>query len=86
MGCGSGYPPAEGRVEHSQRYSSQENYIIFSLEREREARQEKKGRMRREDGVERRKMKRKRRKARKQDAEGKEGKEGHRGSKQKREG
>lgn len=30
--CSSGYPPAEGRVEHSQRNSSQENYIIFSLE------------------------------------------------------
>lgn len=28
----SGYPPAEGRVEHSQRNSSQENYIIFSLQ------------------------------------------------------
>ena len=30
--CSSGYPPAEGRVEHSQRNISQENYIIFSLE------------------------------------------------------
>ena len=30
--CRSGYPPAEGRVEHSQRDSSQENYIIFSLQ------------------------------------------------------
>lgn len=30
----SGYPPAEGRVEHSQRNSSQENYIIFSLQTE----------------------------------------------------
>lgn len=31
----SGYPPAEGRVEHSQRNSSQENYIIFSLQTQR---------------------------------------------------
>lgn len=30
--CSSGYPPAEGRVEHSQGNSSQENYIIFSLQ------------------------------------------------------
>lgn len=42
--CSGGYPPAEGRVEHSKRNSSQEHYIIFSLERER---QEKTRRMRR---------------------------------------
>lgn len=38
--CRSGYPPAEGRVEHSQRNSSQENYIVFSLERQKRATEE----------------------------------------------
>lgn len=39
----SGYPPAEGRVEHSQRNSSQENYIIFSLERKKRKKKKGKG-------------------------------------------
>lgn len=33
----SGYPPAEGGVEHSQRDSSQENYVIFSLDAKKRA-------------------------------------------------
>lgn len=41
--CSSGYPPAEGRVEHSQRNSSQENYIIFSLETKKRITEEEKG-------------------------------------------
>ncbi len=59
--CSSGYPPAEGRVEHSQRNSSQENYIIFSLER--------KKRMTEGEQIERKWESTDRRRARKEDVE-----------------
>lgn len=48
--CSSGYPPAEGRVEHSQRNSSQENYIIFSLETKKRITEEEKGKRQTEEG------------------------------------
>lgn len=38
--CSDGYPPAEGRIEQSQRNSSKKNNIIFSLKTEEEEEEE----------------------------------------------
>lgn len=50
----NGYPPAEGRVEHSQRNSSQENYVIFSLQGKKRTTEEERVKKDKEDGSTRR--------------------------------